>query len=145
MGRRADKKSKKNLEKGMNIHNSCGIYKGTYKKRYVRTPLFLEPIMGDWHMGLDHNPIEDIEALREAINGFCFPNYNNSHVFHTSGNCAVCGFQLSYKYPDDYPDEWKFCCFCQPMAKKLIDGTVEPTTDKLKKLYDKITLVKGNE
>lgn len=95
--------------------------------------------VGDWHVGHDHNPIEDIRAMEEIIENSYRPDCRGC-LIHSS--CAMCDIPLTYKYPDDYPDKWKFCCFCQPNAKMLIDGTLEPTTDKLKKLYDKITLVK---
>lgn len=26
--------------------------------------------------------------------------------------CAVCGERLHSRYPDDYPDCWKICCYC---------------------------------
>ena len=70
--------------------------------------------------------------------------------------CAICSFPLTTKYPDDYPDEWKFCCSCFKWARRVIrtedDAYVSIEYMKsmikespiLKKLLEKITLVKGN-
>lgn len=169
MGRRTSKKSKKikltDKHTPTSMNKLCGIImpkSGTYKAadKFMRkaranaqlgelfTPImedypseFEQDIIssvGDWHMGSNHNPIEDIIRAMESIRDFnC-----SCHVFPTNGNCAVCGFFLTYKYPEDYPDEWKFCCYCLPKAKTLIDGTIKPTTPKLKAIYDKITLVR---
>lgn len=101
---------------------------------------------GDLHMGGDS--IEDIrKAMRDISNAdlrfpdiFIFELKTSNKVDY----CAVCNMWLNYDYPEDYPDEWKFCCCCQPKARMLICGTLKPTTDRLKKIYDMITLVKGN-
>ena len=101
--------------------------------------------IGDWHMG--GNSIEDIrEAMRDMINdSLRFPDMVMFSAKRTeNANCAICNMMLNYDYPEDYPDEWKFCCYCQPRAIKLIDGRLKPTTRYLKKIYDKITLVKGD-
>ena len=38
-------------------------------------------------------------------------------------DCSVCGEFLEddKAFPEDFPDEWKFCCFCKIIAKKLIN------------------------
>ena len=30
--------------------------------------------------------------------------------------CSVCNSSLFEYYPEDYPDEWKFCCSCYAVA-----------------------------
>ena len=69
-----------------------------------------------------------------------------------TGVCATCGFPLTAEYPDDYPDEWKFCCSCFKWAKRIAYDNNFFGTDKivkgspiLKRIFRKITLVKGNE
>ena len=106
--------------------------------------------ISDWHTPSESiegvgDSIEDIrEAMRDMINdNLRFADVVILEVKRT-GFCAVCGMMLNYDYPEDYPDEWKFCCYCQPRAIKLIDGRLKPTTRYLKKIYDKITLVKGD-
>ena len=69
--------------------------------------------------------------------------------------CAICKFPLTAKYPDDYPDEYKFCCNCFKWAKKLVETEklvgycslkiIVKESPVLKKIVDRITLVKGNE
>lgn len=70
--------------------------------------------------------------------------------------CAICGFPLTAKYPDDYPDEYKFCCSCFKWARRLtgfgdhLVGDICVTnvvvrSAILQKLIDRITLVKGNK
>ena len=106
--------------------------------------------ISDWHIGSSINEsIEDIRrAMSDIINdSLRFPDIVMFSAKRTENAdfCAVCNMMLNYNYPEDYPDEWKFCCYCQPRAIKLIDGRLKPTTNYLKKIYDKITLVKGND
>lgn len=57
--------------------------------------------------------------------------------------CAICIFPMDKKFPDDFPDEWKFCCACQECADLITEG--ETARSKLfKKIEKKITLVGEN-
>ena len=80
-----------------------------------------------------------------------------SVIGKTTGHCSICNFPLDTEYPEDYPDDWKFCCSCFKLARR-ITGTWEYNSDFvelldhdikespiLKKILHKITLVKGNE
>ena len=62
-------------------------------------------------------------------------------------DCSVCGEFLEDDkvFPKDFPDEWKFCCFCKIIAEKLVKG-VTPSSFVLFRgiailVADKITLV----
>ena len=37
---------------------------------------------------------------------------NNIGERKMSGKCASCGKWLHASFPDDFPDEFKFCCIC---------------------------------
>lgn len=54
--------------------------------------------------------------------------------------CAICKFPLHKKFPDDFPDEWKFCCACQGCAVFIIEGETA-RSDIFKEIEKKITLV----
>ena len=60
-----------------------------------------------------------------------------------NGNCYICGFPLSKPFPEDFPDEWKFCCHCLWMAKVMIEnpyfGFMLP--NKAERIREKISLV----
>ena len=65
-----------------------------------------------------------------------------------TGNCVVCGFKFTEKFPDDFPEEFKFCCSCLAWAKFMLEkdygsffweGTV--VNPIIKKIHDIITLV----
>ena len=67
------------------------------------------------------------------------------------GFCAVCGFPLTVLYPEDYPDEWKFCCSCLRWAELIAkdDPIVKfmriNSSSILREINNRITLVKGND
>jgi len=118
-----------------------GIYKK--KDKFSKISYDTDSI---WHSESAYNPVitsDSLEEITRSMREFCSFNCNCLN-FPVTGKCAVCGFSLVYKFPDDYPDDWKFCCFCQPLVEKLIDDTLKPTTPELKKLYGIITLVKRN-
>lgn len=75
--------------------------------------------------------------------------------FYKGGVCTICGFVLEDVFPDGYPKEWKFCCSCLSWAKfiteidnrvghKEIENIIK-NSPTIKKIYDKITLVKEND
>lgn len=57
-----------------------------------------------------------------------------------TGKCAVCGNNLTNEFPEDYPNEWKFCCGCKDAAEELGKGTTA-RSQLYKVVYKKITLV----
>ena len=62
--------------------------------------------------------------------------------------CVICYFRLTEKFPDDFPDEWKFCCGCLEMAKLIIEGNLAHfcwAFNKPNEILQKITLTEGNE
>jgi len=38
----------------------------------------------------------------------------------TGENCAICDFELTKKFPETFPNEWKMCCDCIMLAKRII-------------------------
>ncbi len=38
----------------------------------------------------------------------------------TGEKCVICGFKLTKKFPEDFPDEWKMCCPCIILAENII-------------------------
>lgn len=62
--------------------------------------------------------------------------------------CAICNCDLTRTFPNDFPDEWKFCCGCKIIVEMLIEGTPTNMFSALRRVAklvkEKITLVKGN-
>lgn len=65
----------------------------------------------------------------------------------TDKKCVTCGIILTVGFPDGFPDEWKFCCYCLLFAKEISNGhrkNIEnfyggrDLGDRLKILLDKI-------
>ena len=64
--------------------------------------------------------------------------------------CSLCGYLLSKKFPDDFPDDWKWCCGCLALAKGIITCSSNCLDYMeigylLGRIYRKITLVEGND
>ena len=66
---------------------------------------------------------------------------------HTGEECVICGFKLTAKFPDEFPDEWKICCSCKTFGENIIIKGVKFIKDmyskydqfnKYSKLIDKI-------
>ena len=57
-----------------------------------------------------------------------------------TGQCSICEGNLTNKFPDDFPDEWKFCCACRLCASWIIKGET-PRSHRFKEIYKRITLV----
>jgi len=56
--------------------------------------------------------------------------------------CAVCDFPLDLGvFPDDYPEEFKFCCACRKLAEWITTGGEDARSPLAKKVCKKITLV----
>lgn len=63
------------------------------------------------------------------------------------GNCSICGLFLTKKFPEGYPDEWKFCCICLLIAKEIVTETLEKGTwseQVVGIIRNKITLMGNN-
>ena len=69
-------------------------------------------------------------------------------VFIYTGICALCTYPLIVKFPEDYPDDWKWCCGCLALAKDIIKDPFN-YVDQLEigylfgRIYRKMTLVEG--
>lgn len=67
------------------------------------------------------------------------------------GFCAICNFPLTVSYPEDYPDEWKFCCSCWHWAgliardDPIIKFLHVKNSPAFTEINNRITLVKGND
>ncbi len=68
-------------------------------------------------------------------------------AFNTDGElkhkCVICDFPLDDVFPDDYPEEFKFCCKCLGWAKFLTEpNTFKGTlfTPRLIRIYNAIRL-----
>ena len=63
-----------------------------------------------------------------------------------TGSCSLCNYPLTTKFPDDFPDDWKWCCGCLALAKRML---VNPSNyiDQIGigylsgRIYRKMTLV----
>lgn len=65
------------------------------------------------------------------------------YVLFITGFCSICKSPLSKAFPHDFPDEWKWCCFCKMIAEHIVEqGTrleghcFETRMPKLKKLIN---------
>ena len=69
-----------------------------------------------------------------------------------AGFCAICGYPLEDVFPDDYPNDWKFCCSCLSWANFILEENIITENilleDKLHRrrslitrIYEKITIV----
>jgi len=38
----------------------------------------------------------------------------------TGESCVICSFKLTDKFPEDFPDEFKFCCTCKAIAFRMV-------------------------
>ena len=58
--------------------------------------------------------------------------------FEADKKCAVCSFPLhNDNFPDDFPNEWKFCCGCLLIAEGIIKGVLVKT-DLIGNFYDRV-------
>ena len=119
---------------------------GTYKKKDEFTQDFIAGI-GDWHVRSNRNPLDDIRNSAFGERELS-PHENPAITFNfITGTCSICNFVITYKFPEDYPDEWKFCCSCKNMADEIAKGTLPEEYYLLEKVHTikkKITLVEEN-
>lgn len=40
----------------------------------------------------------------------------------TGEYCVICCYALSVRFPPDFPDEWKVCCFCKGFMEQISNG-----------------------
>lgn len=61
--------------------------------------------------------------------------FNSNAIYisdtETGELCVICNFHLTKKFPEDFPDEFKFCCQCKAFAHHIISDGV----NKLINLY----------
>lgn len=86
------------------------------------------------------------------LNVIDFENYYPT-LIKLTGHCAICYSHLIKEFPEDYPNEWKFCCSCLDWANRLIGENFISKEHLLRskilsgrgllfsKIYYKITLV----
>lgn len=150
MGRRARKKNKERIE--------------YVRQRYLekaRNNAQLGPV---WRTEQRFGSIDRSElsqagdgpvAIHEAMNPIVedYPPFNGiSFKMRITGYCSICGEKLSRDFPEDYPNQYKFCCCCLGWAKTIVRAGIKhlklvhgiqhhPNIDKL---YNRISLVIGN-
>ncbi len=64
----------------------------------------------------------------------------------TGENCVICGIELSARFPKDFPEKWKVCCYCKRYMEVIANGNRDlveihygKNVDKyVKNLLDKI-------
>ena len=68
------------------------------------------------------------------------------------GYCAICWDPLTNDFPEDFPEEYRFCCMCKYIAKQIAHGaTAEEYTmfdgedERSFKILERITLMEGND
>lgn len=91
-------------------------------------------------------PLRSLRQVQQAAEEVrrCFRNQCTIWSELKTGDCAICGSMLTTKFPDDYPDDWKFCCLCKRIAEVLTgsDGFIKHIKDsQIEKIRKKITLV----
>ena len=53
------------------------------------------------------------------LNIIDFENYYPT-LIKLTGHCAICYSHLIKEFPEDYPNEWKFCCSCKSVADDIV-------------------------
>lgn len=77
-------------------------------------------------------------------------------IFNITGFCVICGSMLFNTFPEDFPNEWKFCCSCFSLAYELIKhgfnivlkfyyDIILNLEEKLRKINKCITLVNNGK
>jgi len=49
-----------------------------------------------------------------------FPARLDEYVI--TGQCSICGNNLTREFPEDFPKEWRWCCFCKLVAETMVEG-----------------------
>lgn len=92
------------------------------------------------------------QAIRDFEHYAPFP-YPGRYRFEEkiTGYCAICNEKLSNEFPEDFPNEFKFCCACLGWAEILVCtkdadglGNALSSHESLKKVFNRITFVIGN-
>ena len=67
-------------------------------------------------------------------------------IKNKTSSCSLCSYPLSNKFPKDFPDDWKWCCGCLGLARRIL---INPSNyvDQMEigylsgRIYRKMTLV----
>jgi len=64
----------------------------------------------------------------------------------TGEKCVICSFKMTEKFPEDFPDEFKFCCTCKAIAFRTISDDLSLPNEywvkkRVMKIMKIITLV----
>jgi len=150
MGRRTSKKDKK-IKVNIIFADTDTI--GYYKQRNSWWGEHMRRKKKDKKVTIElkvsDNPTLDVSLqwdwVREFNNeAFPYPGrWDDSKVISTYGKCVICKFHLHNKFPEDFPEDWKFCCNCQNTALLIVRGTLTPLLIREKKIYNKITVYNG--
>ncbi len=111
----------------------------------VKEPLnmleLLQPTVDDFITRLDEHARER-GYLRDYLVGYTGRARCNYIPPRYTGRCSICEILLTTKYPEDFPIEWKICCFCHRIAKLFIEHKATsrnwetPRANKIKKLIN---------
>lgn len=67
------------------------------------------------------------------------------HGIKIEGYCSICGIPLSREFPDDFPEDYRFCCMCKFIAKDIAHGYPVDyflsKDNRAVKILERITLV----
>ncbi|KKN36736.1 hypothetical protein LCGC14_0770420 [marine sediment metagenome] len=152
MGKRTSKKDKKitliDVKEPMNISELFEKRNKFWDRlmRKVRNNSqvgeFHLPIVEDFPARLDEHAIER-GYLRDYFVGYT-GQARCSHIPPGfTGRCSICKLLLTEKFPEDFPTEWRICCFCLRIAKVFTQkhevtfhGWGELKINKIKKLIN---------
>ncbi len=116
-------------------------------------------MLKDEEEGINHERIESVRRSyirwdREQPHStmtreqFVEPHCSECRVILITGICSICQQILTTEYPNDYPNEFKFCCSCLQWAKSIVADKnagwliyalkFSPT---IKKIYERITVL----
>ena len=137
MGKRTSKKDEKIRKSVMKILEPWikrnEVYVPLNRQEYIMNVIPLEE-------DDDHIPIEDIRAM--------YPSRLRPHCDHIppgyTGRCSICELLLTTKYTEDFPTEWKICCFCLKIAKVCTEHEItfyNWETSRVQKIKKLINLV----
>ncbi len=139
MGKRTSKKDKKitliDVKEPMNISE-------LFEKRNKFWDRLIRKVRNNSQVGEFHLPIVENFPARldeHAIERGYLRDYPPGYT----GRCSICELLLTEKFPEDFPTEWRICCFCLRIAKVFTQkhevtfhGWGESKINKIKKLIN---------